>query len=289
MNLEYENTLFKNNYSIQLRGKLMDFSTVRLMGIINLTPDSFFDGGKYLSNEEKVLRQVEQMLEEGADIIDLGAFSSKPGSSLISVEEEEKRLFPALQSILKTFPEAILSIDTVRSSIAEKAVDMGAAIINDISAGKYDDKMFETIAKLKVPYVLMHMQGNPENMQKQPSYESVFNEVFYFFTEKLKTLNEVGVNDVILDPGYGFGKKLEHNYELLKSQKGFHRLGCPLVVGLSRKGMIQKVIDVSAEEALNGTTAANVIALLNGANMLRVHDVKAAKEAIRIVDYFQKQ
>lgn len=287
--MEYENTLFKNNYSIQLRGKLMDFSTARLMGILNLTPDSFFDGGKYLFNEREILRQVEQMLEEGADIIDLGAFSSKPGSSLISIEEEEKRLLPALKSILRTFPEAILSVDTVRSSIAEKAIDSGAAIINDISAGKYDDKMFETVAKLKVPYVLMHMQGDPKNMQKQPTYESVYNDVFHFFSEKLSKLNELGVNDVILDPGYGFGKKLEHNYELLQCQKGFHRLGCPLLVGLSRKGMIQKVLNVTAEEALNGTTAANVIALLNGANILRVHDVKAAKEAIRIVDYFQKQ
>lgn len=289
MNLEYENTLFKNNYSIQLKGKLMNFSTVRLMGILNLTPDSFFDGGKYLSHEKKVLRQVEQMLEEGADIIDLGAFSSKPGSTLISIEEEEKRLLPALRSILKTFPEAILSIDTVRSSIAEKAIDMGAGMINDISAGKYDDKMFTTVAKLKVPYVLMHMQGDPENMQNQPTYKSVFNEVFHFFTEKLSELNQAGVNDVILDPGYGFGKKLEHNYELLKTQKGFHRLGCPLVVGLSRKGMIQKVLNIHADEALNGTTSVHVIALLNGVNMLRVHDVKAAKEAIRIVDYFQKQ
>jgi dihydropteroate synthase len=289
MNMEYENNLFKNNYSIQVGGKLMDFSTVRLMGILNLTPDSFYDGGKYLSNEQKVLHDLEQMLEEGADIIDLGAFSSKPGSSLISVEEEEKRLLPALKSILKTFPEVILSVDTVRSSIAEKAIDMGAAIINDISAGKYDDKMFETIARLNVPYVLMHMQGDPESMQNQPTYDSVFNDVFHFFSKKLNELNEAGVNDVILDPGYGFGKQLSHNYKLLQQQNGFHRLGCPILVGVSRKGMIQKVINATAEEALNGTTAVNVIALLNGANILRVHDVKAAKEAIRIVDYFQKQ
>lgn len=288
MNLKYENTLFKNNYSIQINGKLMDFSTARVMGILNLTPDSFYDGGKYIYNEQLILSQVEKMLAEGADIIDIGAFSSKPGSRLITIEEEEARLLPVLQSIKKLFPEVILSVDTVRAEIAKKSVESGASIINDISAGKYDDKMFETVAKLNVPYILMHMQGDPENMQVKPTYKSVYNEVFHFFTEKLHQLNKVGVKDVILDPGYGFGKNLTHNYELLKMQKGLHRLNCPLLIGLSRKGMIQKVLDVSANEALNGTTTANVIALLNGANILRVHDVKAAKEAVRIVDYYQK-
>lgn len=287
--MEYENTLFKNNYSIQLSGKLMDFSTARLMGILNVTPDSFYDGGKYHSDEKKMLQQVEQMMMDGADMIDLGAFSSRPGSSLISEEEEEERLIPAIKSILKNFPNIILSVDTVRSSIAKKAVNLGASIINDISAGKYDKLMFQTVAELKVPYILMHMKGDPINMQDKAKYEAVYQEIFHFFTTKLNQLNEAGVNDIILDPGYGFGKKIEHNYQLLNQQAGFHQLNCPLMVGVSRKGMIQKVLDITAKDALNGTTAVNVIALLNGANILRVHDVKQAKEAIQIVDYYQKQ
>ena len=265
----------------------MDFSTPKVMGILNLTPDSFYDGGKFQDKKE-MLQQVETMLSEGASIIDVGAFSSRPSASLISMEEERSRLQPALISIMKEFPSAILSVDTYRSEIAKLAINEGASIINDISGGKFDSKMFETIAQLKVPYIMMHMQGKPKTMQHKPTYEDVFKEVFYFFTEQLKKLNQLGVNDVILDVGFGFGKTLNHNYELLRKLKHFHPLNCPVLVGLSRKGMIQKVIESTAAESLNATTAAHVIALQNGANLLRVHDVKAAKEAVEIVDFYQK-
>jgi dihydropteroate synthase len=282
-----ENSFFRENLSLNFKGDIINFSTAKVMGILNLSPDSFFDGGKF-QQEKAILKQVELMLEEGADIIDVGAFSSRPGAKLISEQEEVERLKPALKNIIKAFPNAILSIDTYRSAVAKASIEEGAAIINDISAGNFDDKMFETIADLGVPYILMHMQGKPETMQNQPTYENVSTELFEYFHLKLKQLNALGVNDIILDPGFGFGKSMAHNYTLLKDLSYFQKLNTPILVGLSRKGMIQKVIEKKAEEALNGTTAAHVIALLNGANILRVHDVKEAKEAIQIVDYYQK-
>lgn len=257
------------------------------MGVLNLTPDSFYDGGAY-QKEGDILKQIEKMLAEGAHFIDIGAFSSRPNSSPISEMEEKERLIKPLKAIVKEFPKAILSVDTYRSEIAKIAVNEGAHIINDISGGLLDEEMLKTISELNVPYVLMHMQGTPENMQKAPKYKDVFKEVFFFFSQQLQTLNQLGAVDVILDIGFGFGKTLEHNYELLNKLSHFHLLGSPLLIGLSRKGMIQKVIGQSAAESLNGTTAAHVIALQNGANVLRVHDVKAAKEAIQIVDFYQK-
>ncbi len=288
MQLANEFNPFQNNYSIKCKGVLMDFSTPKIMGIVNLTPDSFFSGSRFQA-EKEILLQVEKMLAEGADIIDLGAFSSRPNSDFISLEEEKERLLSPLKKIIQEFPSALLSVDTYRSEIAKQSIQEGASIINDISGGDLDEKMFQTIAALKVPYMMMHMQGTPKTMQDSPSYTDVFQEVFKSFSGKLEQLNSLGVNDVILDVGFGFGKTLEHNYTLLKKLSYFHALQRPILVGLSRKGMIQKVIGSTAEMALNGTTAAHVLAIQNGANILRVHDVKEAKEAIQIVDFYQKQ
>ena len=228
------------------------------------------------------------MLTEGADIIDLGAFSSRPNADLISFEEEKKRLLSPLQKLVQEFPSTVISVDTYRSKIAELSIFEGASIINDISGGNLDESMFETIAKLKVPYVLMHMKGTPKTMQQNPEYKDVFKEIYKGFSEKLQKLTALGANDIILDVGFGFGKTLKHNYTLLKKLNSFHSLQRPVLAGISRKGMIQKVIHASAADSLNGTTAAHVLALQNGANILRVHDVKAAKEAIQIVSYYQK-
>ena len=258
------------------------------MGIVNLTPDSFFTKSRFQA-ENEILQQVEKMLLGGADIIDLGAFSSRPNSDFISLQEEQERLLSPLKKIIQEFPSAMVSIDTYRSEIATQSVQEGAAMINDISGGDLDDKMFETIAALKVPYVMMHMKGTPKTMQQSPEYDDVFQEIYKSFSSKLTRLNDVGVNDVILDVGFGFGKTLTHNYTLLKKLNYFHSLQRLVLVGVSRKGMIQKVIGATAEDALNGTTAAHVLALQNGANILRVHDVKEAKEAIQIVDFYQKQ
>ena len=288
MQLANEFNPFQNNYSIKCKGVLMDFSTPKIMGIVNLTPDSFFSGSRFQA-EKEILLQVEKMLAEGADIIDLGAFSSRPNSDFISLEEEKERLLSPLKKIIQEFPSALLSVDTYRSEIAKQSIQEGASIINDISGGDLDEKMFQTIAALKVPYMMMHMQGTPKTMQDSPSYTDVFQEVFKSFSGKLEQLNSLGVNDVILDVGFGFGKTLEHNYTLLKKLSYFHALQRPILVGVSRKGMIQKVIGSTAEMALNGTTAAHVLAIQNGANILRVHDVKEAKEAIQIVDFYQKQ
>ncbi|MFT4756993.1 MAG: dihydropteroate synthase [Vicingaceae bacterium] len=278
---------FQNKYSINCKGVLMDFSTPRIMGIVNLTPDSFFGGSRFQA-EKEILSQVEKMLIEGADIIDLGAFSSRPNADLISFEEEKKRLLSPLQNIVHEFPSAVISIDTYRSKVAELSIYEGASIINDISGGDLDESMFETIATLKVPYILMHMQGTPKTMQQNPEYEDVFKEIYKGFSEKLQKITALGANDVILDVGFGFGKTLKHNYTLLKKLNSFHSLQRPVLAGISRKGMIQKVIHASADDSINGTTAAHVLALQNGANILRVHDVKAAKEAIQIVSYYQK-
>lgn len=288
MQMNDENSSFRTNYSIQVNGKLLDFSTAMIMGIVNLTPDSFFEGSRF-NHETALLNQVEKMLVDGADFIDLGAFSSRPSAEMITLEEEKKRLLPALKLILKKFPQTCISVDTYRSEIAKIASYEGASIINDISAGRFDSKMFSTIAALKIPYIIMHMQGEPENMQTKPSYTNVVNEVYHFFSKKMKQLNELKVNDVILDVGFGFGKNLTHNYTLLKQLSFFKNLERPLLVGLSRKGMIQKLIHSSAAEALNGSTAAHVLSLTGGANILRVHDVKEAKQAVDIVNFYQKQ
>lgn len=258
-----------------------------IMGILNVTPDSFFDGGKFTS-EIQWLEHTQQMIDEGADIIDIGAYSTRPGATNVSEQDEMERLVNVIKSVRKQFPELLISADTFRASIASKAIDAGANIINDISGGTMDDMMFSTIAKLNVPYILMHIQGTPQTMQQNPHYENVTEDVFAFFTSKLKELKELGVSKVILDPGFGFGKTLEHNYQLLENLEKFNSIGLPVLVGFSRKSMICKLLKIKPEEALNGTSVLNTIALEKGAKILRVHDVKEAKEAVMIVEYFKK-
>lgn len=267
---------------------LLDLTEAKVMGIINITPDSFYDGGKN-QHTSAVMETASKMLEEGVDIFDIGGLSTRPGSNPISEQEELDRVLPMIEIIHQSFPEIPISIDSYRSEVCRHAVAAGAAIINDISAGELDDKMFETVADLNVPYILMHMKGNPTNMQDHPEYQDPVQELILYFSRKLNQLKSMGVNDIILDPGFGFGKTLDHNYKLLKNLKDFSILGHPLLAGVSRKGMIWKALGTSPQEALNGTTVANTIALLQGAKILRVHDVKPAKEAIKIVAYMQKQ
>ncbi|MDG1476769.1 MAG: dihydropteroate synthase [Vicingaceae bacterium] len=253
-----------------------------VMGILNVTPDSFFDGGQNFNNEE-IVRKVNAMEYEGAKIIDIGGYSSRPGAANISEEEELNRVLPVVKLIRSNFKDILISVDTFRSKIAEECINAGANIINDISGGSMDSNMFETITKLNVPYVLMHIKGTPQNMQDTPTYIDVTKEVYQYFEEKIKTLNTKGVYNIILDPGFGFGKTVEHNYELLKNLDQFKSLGLPILAGFSRKSMINKVINTTPEEALNGTTVLNTIALTKGTNILRVHDTKEANECIQLV------
>lgn len=271
----------QKKYSISCRGKLIDLSGPAVMGILNLTPDSFFDGGKF-TEENSIISHVEQMVLHGALIIDLGAASSRPGSALISEEEEAKRLLPVLKILRQKFSEILFSVDTWRANIARKAADEGADIINDISGGTMDEKMFVTIADLKIPYILMHLKGTPQTMQQEPIYENVVVEVLKTLQSKVRTLREMGVNDIIIDPGFGFGKTVDHNYQLLANLELFHQLNCPVLAGFSRKSMINKLLNISSKEALNGTTILNTIAIQKGCSLLRVHDVKEATECIRI-------
>jgi len=253
-----------------------------IMGILNVTPDSFYDGGRYMK-EDEYMQRVTQFIAEGADIIDVGAQSTKPGAENITEEEEENRLIPTIAAIRKLYPKLLISADTFRASVAEKAVKAGADIINDISGGTMDEEMFNTLAKLEVPYILMHIQGTPQTMQEKPYYKDVTMEVFDFFKIKLKELNQLGISKIIIDPGFGFGKNLDHNYKLLNDLEKFCSLGAPVLVGVSRKSMITKVLNLFTKEALNGTTVVNTIALMKGAKILRVHDVKEAKEAVKIM------
>lgn len=268
--------------TINCKGKLIDLSVPKVMGILNITPDSFFDGGKYKSDLE-FLSQTEKMLQEGATFIDIGAYSSRPGATHISLEEELQRSLPIVTRLVKEFPDIIISIDTFRSEVAQQTIAAGAAMINDISGGKMDSQMFATIAELQVPYILMHMQGIPQNMQQQPTYTDVTQEVISFFAEQLFQLRQLHIHDVIIDVGFGFGKTMSHNYELLQQLSLFKNLDVPILVGMSRKSMLYKLLGHTPQEALNATTVANTIALLNGAHILRVHDVKEAMEAVQIV------
>lgn len=269
--------------TINCKGTLVDLTKPKVMGILNVTPDSFFDGGKY-KNERDILVQAEKMLSEGATFIDVGAYSSRPGAKHISEEEELQRMLPVVELLIKSFPEIIISVDSFRSRIVEESINAGAAIINDISGGKMDAQMFETVAKLQVPYIMMHMQGTPQNMQQNPQYENVVTEVVSFFAEQLFKLRQLKVNDVIIDVGFGFGKTLNQNYELLKRLSMFKRLNAPILTGVSRKSMLYKLLGITPQEALSATTVANTIALLNGTHILRVHDVKEAVEAVKIVE-----
>ena len=265
---------------------MVELASPHVMGILNLTPDSFYDGGKYLMSDQ-ACHQAGKMLEEGASFLDLGAASSRPGADLLPQADERARLEPVLKAIAKTFPDALLSVDTYYSETAIMAVGEGAHMVNDISAGSIDPAMFQTIARLKVPYVLMHMQGSPATMQKDPVYKDLVKEVSGFFSQKIAQLNELGVADIIIDPGFGFGKTLEHNYRLLKDLDFLAMFERPVLVGLSRKSLVNQVLDIPAGEALNGTTVLHTLALLKGADILRVHDVKAAVEAIAITNAFK--
>ena len=269
--------------SINCNGTLIDLSAPKVMGILNCTPDSFFDGGKY-SDSTAIVNQVEKMLNEGATFIDVGAYSSRPGAKHISEEEELNRILPMIKLLKNEFPAILISIDTFRSEIANQCIHHGACIINDISAGDMDTNMFPVIAKLQVPYIMMHMQGTPQNMQKKPIYNDVVSDLLYYFSKKIVDLHELGLNDIIIDVGFGFGKTVSHNYQLLKHLDLFKKLEAPMLVGMSRKGMLYKPLGITAQTALNATTAANTVALLNGASILRVHDVKEAVEAIKIVE-----
>ena len=269
--------------TINCKGTLVDLTTPKVMGILNITPDSFFDGGKY-KNESDILSQVEKMLLDGATFIDVGAYSSRPSAKHIPEEEELKRIVPVINLLVQNFPEIIISVDTFRSKIAQETINAGAAIVNDISGGKMDTNMFATVAKLQVPYILMHMLGTPQNMQKNPIYKDVTKEIISFFAEQIYKLHQLKLNDIIIDVGFGFGKTNAHNFKILKNLELFKSLDAPILAGISRKSMLYKTLDISAQEALNATTSANTIALLNGANILRVHDVKEAVEAVKIVN-----
>ena len=255
------------------------------MGILNLTPDSFFDGGKFIQ-EKTMVKQVKKMLAEGATFIDVGAVSSRPGAKAVSERTEMQRLIPALKILVKEFPVAHFSVDTFRASVAEKAVEAGAAMINDISGGSFDKKMFSTVGRLRAPYILMHMQGTPQTMQQNPKYKNVTKELIYFFLKRIKKLRKAGVLDIIIDPGFGFGKTVEHNYELLHNLSLFKMLDSPILAGLSRKSMINKALKTNPANALNGTSVLNTMALMNGANILRVHDVKESLEVVTLFENY---
>jgi dihydropteroate synthase len=276
-----KDTLIRQRFTINCGGKLLTLDKPIVMGILNVTPDSFYDGGKFLT-EKEVVEKAERLLFEGAAIIDIGGVSSKPGAYEVSEEEEMTRVLPAIKYILGKFPSTLISVDTSRSNVAKHAIDIGACLVNDISGGNFDKEMFKTIAQLKVPYILMHIQGTPKTMQLKPIYNNVLMDVVKELSIKLNTLHCLGVNDVIIDPGFGFGKTIEHNYELLNRLEFFTSLNQPILVGFSRKSMINKVLNVSSKESLNGTTVLNTISLLKGAKILRVHDVKEAVEAIKL-------
>jgi dihydropteroate synthase len=277
-----ENSFFSTNQTLNIQGRLFDLSTPLVMAVLNVTPDSFYDGGRY-QTESAILNQVEKLLEEGATFIDVGAYSSRPGATDISVEEEKNRALFAIRTIIRNFPHALLSIDSFRSEVANAATNEGAVMINDISAGEQDPKMFDTAARLGVPYIAMHMRGNPTTMTRLTEYENLLKEMVSYFQQKVHKLKELGIKDVIIDPGFGFAKTIEQNYYLLNRLNHFNVLGKPIAVGLSRKSMIWKTLSISPDNALNGTTSLHTIALMKGANILRVHDVKEAVEVIKLV------
>jgi dihydropteroate synthase len=274
--------------TLECNSKLLDLSTPAIMGILNLTDDSFYDGGQH-NSIKKALLQTEKMLDDGAKIIDIGAYSSRPKAKHISHNEEWQRLEKTLQIINKEFPQTILSVDTFRSEIARRSIDNGADIINDISAGNLDPQMFDAVADLNVPYIMMHMQGTPQTMQDNPHYNCIEKEVVNYFLNKVKTLQQKGLSKMIIDPGFGFGKTLEHNYQLLNNLEDLHTLELPLLVGVSRKSMVYKVLETDAKNSLNGTSAIHTLCLSKGASILRVHDVKEAVECVKLINFAKNQ
>jgi len=268
---------------INAGGRLLDLEIPRVMGILNITPDSFYKGSRFY-NDEEILKAAAMMMMDGADILDIGGYSSRPGAKEISIEEEGKRVLRAIKLISHELPEAILSVDTFRAEIARKAVlECGAQIINDISGGDADDKMFSTVRELNVPYILMHMKGVPRTMQNNPVYEDIVADILKWFGDRIFRLRSGGVKDIIIDPGFGFGKTINHNFELLRRLGDFSIAGLPVLAGISRKSLIWKTLDITSDDALNGTTVLNAIAILNGADILRVHDVKEAVQTIKLI------
>jgi dihydropteroate synthase len=282
MNSSSEDKLFPQKYTFQIKGCLYSLNKPKVMGILNLTPDSFFAGSRVPTDTKSVLMEAEKKIKEGADFLDLGGYSTRPGAAEISIEEEIARVIPAISEIKKNFPNTLLSVDTFRSQVAKAAIEEGAELVNDISAGNLDPEMLPLVAKLGVPYIAMHLKGTPQTMQQETDYSDLVTDVLAYFSEKVKQLTKLGIKDVIIDPGFGFAKTREQNFELLRNLSSFKRLGLPILVGVSRKSMIYKTLEISANEALNGTTALNMFALLQGADILRVHDVKEAKETIEL-------
>ena len=273
--------------TINCKGELVDLTRPKVMGILNLTPDSFFDGGKY-KDETSILQQVEYMLNHGATFIDMGAYSSRPGAEHVTEDEELLRMLPVIDLILTKFPDTLISADTFRSKVAAESIEHGAALINDISAGNLDTAMFDTVADYQVPYIMMHMKGTPQSMQKQATYSDVIKDLRSYFSEKIQETTSKKINDIIIDPGFGFAKTTEQNYTLLNHLDLFQTFGLPILIGLSRKSMIYKVLESSPQEALNGTTALHTIALLKGANITRAHDVKEAMECVKLVEVLKE-
>lgn len=281
-----QDTFFNTKSTIHCRGKIINLSTPVVMGIINLAPDSFYDGGRY-RNKFDILKRAESLLTSGSTILDLGAASSRPGSLLADAQTEKRKLLPALEVILQEFPTAIVSIDTYNASTAKAAIEHGAHIINDISAGNIDPAMFKTVANLQVPYIMMHMKGTPEHMQDNPVYEDPVREIAFYFSKKIAQLRQLGVHDIIIDPGFGFGKNLEDNYRILANLDYFKIFELPLLAGVSRKSMINRVLGVQPADALNGTTVIHTLALEKGASILRVHDAREASEAISLIQMYK--
>ncbi|OWW25129.1 dihydropteroate synthase [Zobellia sp. OII3] len=269
--------------TLNCKGRLIDLSTPKVMGILNHTPDSFYDGGKY-RDKNAILKQTEKMLNDGATFIDVGGYSSRPGADYVTEEEELKRMLPLTRLLLDHFPDIILSIDTFRSKVASACLNAGAAIINDISAGKLDPNMLQTVAEYHAPYIMMHMRGNPQTMQQQTAYDNILVDIIAYFSERIAAAKALGMIDLIIDPGFGFAKTLSQNYEILQKLDLFQTLEHPLLIGISRKSMIYKVLETDAKNALNGTTALHMASLMGGANILRVHDVKEAYECVKLAE-----
>ena len=279
-----QNTVFSTNKTLNINGRLLVFDTPKVMGILNITPDSFYDGGRYLSGAA-ILSQVEKMMREGADIIDVGGYSTRPGAAAVTVREETERVAKAIGMIRREFSQAIISVDTFRGDVAHAAVDEGADMINDISGGELDTALLETVARLKVPYVLMHMRGDPQTMSGLTHYDNLLKDLLDYFHRKLHYLSSLGVTEVIIDPGFGFAKTREQNFQLLNSLENLQMACKPIMVGISRKSMVWKTLGIPPEDALNGTTALHAIALLKGVNVLRVHDIREAKEVIKLITH----
>lgn len=271
---------------INCKGSLVDLSTPKVMGILNCTPDSFFDGGKY-KDASQLLQQAEKMLTDGADFIDIGAYSSKPNADFVTETEELNRMVPVVELLVKHFPDVLISVDTFRAAVAKASIESGAAIVNDIAAGLLDDKMLEIVGQLKVPYIMMHMRGTPQSMTQLTQYDDIIKEMLFYFSERISAARSHGIDDIIIDPGFGFAKTTEQNYEVLQKMELFNLTELPILAGMSRKSMIYKLLGNTPQEALNGTTVLNTIALTKGAKILRVHDVKEAVETIKIMINFK--